>query len=36
MRGYGEDVYKMVVATPDEAIAEQAAAFADPPVKVED
>jgi len=36
MRGYGEDVYKMVVAAPDEAIAEQAAAFADPPVKVED
>jgi len=36
MRGYGEDVYKMVVATPDEAVAAQAEAFKEPPVKVED
>lgn len=36
MRGYGEDLYKAVVAAPDEVIAAQAAAFADPPVKVED
>lgn len=36
MRGYPEDVYKMVVATPDDVVAAQAAAFADPPVKVED
>ncbi len=36
MRGYGEDLYKMVAATPDEAIAAQAEPFKEPPVRVED
>lgn len=36
MRGYGEDVYKMVAAAPDEAIAAQAEPFKAPPVMVED
>ena len=36
MRGYGEDVYKMVAAAPDEAIAAQAEQFKEPPVKIED
>ena len=36
MRGYPEEAYKAVVATPDEVVAAQAAAFSDPPVKVED
>lgn len=36
MRGYPEAVYKMVVATPDEAIAAQAAEYAAPPVEIED
>ena len=36
MRGYPEEAYKVAVATPDEVIAAQAAAFAEPPVKVED
>ncbi len=35
MRGYGEDVYKMVAAAPDEAIAARAEPFKEPPVKVE-
>lgn len=36
MRGYGEDVYKMIAAAPDEAIAAQAEPFKEPPVAVED
>ncbi|MGH0037989.1 MAG: VOC family protein [Myxococcota bacterium] len=36
MRGYPEEVYKMVVAAPDEAIAAQAEEYKDPPVRVED
>ena len=36
MRGYPEEAYKAVLATPDDVVAAQAAAFADPPVKVED
>lgn len=36
MRGYPEELYKAVSATPDEAVAAQAAPFAEPPVKVED
>ncbi len=36
MRGYPEDVYKMIAEAPDEAVAAQAAPFAEPPVKVED
>lgn len=36
MRGYGEDVYKMVAAAPDEAIAAQAEPFKEPPVKIDD
>ncbi len=36
MRGYGEDLYKLIAAAPDEAIAAQAAQWVDPPVKIED
>lgn len=36
MRGYPEELYKMVAATPDEAVAAQAEQFKEPPVRVED